>query len=411
MSSAHDTLSPPGFATEPAPAEPVPLRQRGWFRLTLLAAMSTILIVTAMVGLIAATPQDRVNDPRSYQIYGASAASNLIADQGVDVTASYDVAKATQLLQADSTFVVANPDLVSAEQWRAILARAPADLVVLSSENSAVEALSSPVTVSTALEISQELDPGCTDPDALRAGSMTIALFEPTLALKTAPRYVSTSEAVTTCYADPTSSAGGAGYARYTQGATEVHLFAGGLQNAHLDLDGNASFSMALLGRHRQLVWLTAQQENPGAASGQMGPDGKPILVLPKGWGWAATMGVFTLIVVAVWRGRRLGPILEENLPVRVRASETVEGHGRLYFRNDARPRAAEILRSATLTRLRAQFGQSDPQALVSLITDRVGAPEDQITNLLFGAPPGTDAELIGLQDSLQHLETEVRRL
>lgn len=408
MSTASDTLTPPGFAEAPAPAARVRLWKRGWFRLAVLAAISTILIVAALIGLITSTAENRVNDPTSYSDVGAAAVANLVGDQGVDVSTSYDVAQATDLIEPGSTFVVANPDVLTAAQWRAVLARKPADLVVLSGEQSALTELGAPVTVNSSPGAPTELAPSCADPDAARAGSVLIALTQPSLVVDTAPRYKSDTAAVRTCYEDSKLSAG-AGYARYTEGETTVHLFAGGLQNAHLDQAGNASLSMALLGRHSQLVWLTAQRDsNPPA---ETGPDGAPILVLPQGWGWAVAMAFFTLGIVAIWRGRRLGPILEENLPVRIRASETVEGHGRLYFRNDARARAADILREASRNRLAAKFGQSDPQALISLISTRVGVPDAEIGALLFGAPPGTDAELIGLQDSLQHLETEVRRL
>ncbi len=410
MSASPGTLPAPDIAETPAPDARVPLLKRGWFRLAALAAIATILIVAALIGLIAFTAENRVNDPTSHSKVGAAAVANLIADQGVDVSTSYDVTQATDRIEPGSTFVVANPGVLTAAQWRAVLAKAPADLVVLSSEQSALLDLGAPVTASSTLATPQALEPGCEDPDAVRAGSVLIASPQPDLAVEWAPGYVPDSAAVTTCYHDPFSFAGaGAGYARYAEGATTVHLFAGGLQNGQLDQAGNAAFSMALLGRHRHLVWLTAQWGSE--APDEAGPDGAPILVLPQGWGWAVAMGFFTLAVVAVWRGRRLGPILEENLPVRVRASETVEGHGRLYFRNDARARAADILRSASLGRLGAQFGQSDPQALVPLIASRVGVPDAQIGGLLFGAPPGTDAELIGLQHSLQHLETEVRRL
>ena len=46
-----------------------------------------------------------------------------------------------------------------------------------------------------------------------------------------------------------------------------------------------------------------------------------------------------------VWRGRRFGPLVVENLPVVVRAGETREGRARLYQRSSARLRAADALR------------------------------------------------------------------
>ena len=58
-------------------------------------------------------------------------------------------------------------------------------------------------------------------------------------------------------------------------------------------------------------------------------------------------------LLAAAWRARRLGPLVAERLPVAVRASETVEGHGRLYQARRARDRAAGELRAAASARHR----------------------------------------------------------
>ena len=63
------------------------------------------------------------------------------------------------------------------------------------------------------------------------------------------------------------------------------------------------------------------------------------------------------MLLVALWRGRRIGPLVAEELPVVVRASETVEGRGRLYRSRRARDRAAQALRTATLQRMLPRLG------------------------------------------------------
>ncbi len=81
--------------------------------------------------------------------------------------------------------------------------------------------------------------------------------------------------------------------------------------------------------------------------------------LLPPWWQIAVVQAFLGLVVVGIWRGRRLGPILVEPLPVAVRAAETVEGHGRLYHRLGARDRAAEALRSGTRARLGRAYGSA----------------------------------------------------
>ncbi len=61
-------------------------------------------------------------------------------------------------------------------------------------------------------------------------------------------------------------------------------------------------------------------------------------------WLVAIQLGV-ALLLAALWRARRLGPLVTERLPVVVRASETVEGHARLYRSRRARDRVAATLR------------------------------------------------------------------
>src|SRR5262249_58144981 len=70
----------------------------------------------------------------------------------------------------------------------------------------------------------------------------------------------------------------------------------------------------------------------------------------------AIQLGV-VVVLLALWRMRRLGPLVTEPLPVVVRACETVEGHGRLYRSRRARDRAAAALRAAALGRIVTRLG------------------------------------------------------
>ena len=86
-----------------------------------------------------------------------------------------------------------------------------------------------------------------------------------------------------------------------------------------------------------------------------------------------------------------------EPLPVRVRAAETVEGHGRLYFRLSARDRAAEPrcapARARRLSRrVRARATTRSPWAPPS--PSGPAATPAGVPQLLFGPPPATDDEL-----------------
>jgi precorrin-3B methylase len=102
-----------------------------------------------------------------------------------------------------------------------------------------------------------------------------------------------------------------------------------------------------------------------------------------------------------------------ENLPVTVRASETMEGRARLYARGDARLHAIDALRIGAITRLAARLGLPGTAGLdevvpaVAAITSLSSA---QVGSILVGAVPGNDAELVTLSDQLRDLERRATR-
>ena len=123
--------------------------------------------------------------------------------------------------------------------------------------------------------------------------------------------------------------------------------------------------------------------------------------------------------LLMAWRARRLGRVVPEPLPVVVRASETVEGLGRLYRAAHARPRAAEALRTAVRGHLAPLLGvgggaaagvEDDRPAMVAAVCARTGRSAPYVTALLYGAEPGDDPSLVALADQLDALEVEVRR-
>jgi hypothetical protein len=117
----------------------------------------------------------------------------------------------------------------------------------------------------------------------------------------------------------------------------------------------------------------------------------------------------------AYWRSRRLGRLVGENLPVKVRAAETVEGHANLYRRASAYGRAAGLLRQATARRIAPLLGLPagpagrKPESLVQPLAERLRRPAEQVHAILAGEAPLTETELVRLTDQLDRLEQEVR--
>ncbi len=94
-----------------------------------------------------------------------------------------------------------------------------------------------------------------------------------------------------------------------------------------------------------------------------------------------------------------------------VRASETVEGRGRLYRSRRARDRAAAALRTATLQRLLPRLGlgpDAPPTAVATTVAHRAGADERFVAYQLFGPPPAGDDDLLHLARALDDIERQV---
>ncbi|WFE96474.1 DUF4350 domain-containing protein [Micromonospora sp. WMMD987] len=157
------------------------------------------------------------------------------------------------------------------------------------------------------------------------------------------------------------------------------------------------------------------EHDGPGDAPDQGGPpppDDHPLRDAFPPWFWALLLQLaLVALLVVLWRARRLGPPVGEPLPVEVRSAETVLGRARLYQRARARGPTAATLRAATLDRVRGRLdlpATTGHAELAARVAERVGGDPGQIHELLYGAAPHTDAELVALARSLDGLTRTV---
>lgn len=172
----------------------------------------------------------------------------------------------------------------------------------------------------------------------------------------------------------------------------------------------NAAVVLRLLGQDQRLVWYVAQVDDlvgdDGVSLGSLLPD----FVEPGVW----LLGI-SVVGVALWRGRRLGRLSSEPLPVVVKAIETTQSRGRLYRKAGDRAHAATALRRAARAGAADRLGlgsTADDPALVRDVARHVGRAEADIDALIgpHAPPPATDAALIALATDLAELDREVRR-
>jgi hypothetical protein len=357
-------------------------------------ALGLLVLVSLALALVASRQRTGLLDPRAYDPAGSRAVAQLLAGQGVQVHLVTSLADARSAAASESTLLLARPELVPPEGL-ARLRGTTADLVVVAPSPDALQALAVPVTYRGSTEV-RDRPPGCSLPVAARAGDADLGG-----ALYTA------GEGAALCYTE----GGRASLVRAAVGGRAITVLGAPapLTNDKIDEDGNAALALGLLGQRQRLVWYLPSPSDAALR----GADRSLTSLLPGGLKLALVQLGIAVALVALWRARRLGPVVREPLPVVVRAAEAVEGRARLYRRARARDRAADALRTAARARLAPRLGlppNAGPPAVVAAVARRTGRPPADIEALLYGAPPGDDAALVRLADALDTVEREVSR-
>jgi hypothetical protein len=119
-------------------------------------------------------------------------------------------------------------------------------------------------------------------------------------------------------------------------------------------------------------------------------------------------------VLVALWRGRRLGRPVVESQPVEIPGSELVVAVGNLLEQGRRRPQAAERLR-ADLTRMLAdRYGLAPtgpPELLAEVASARSGVDRHLVLATLTGPLPADDASVLRLAEDAIRIREEVARV
>lgn len=371
-------------------------------------ALALVLLLAGAVAIAVVRSGDHQGelDPRSADPSGSRAVAELLADRGVSTRVVSTLDDARAATGPDTTLLVAAPDLLTERQQtrlRSAVTGSGGRTVLVAPGGPAVERLVPGVTADPALSFDSTLAPACDLPAARRAGTADTGGLRYSTHIKADACYP--SRRLATLLRVPDTSADGTRGDTVVLGARDI------LVNDRLDDHGNASLALQLLGSRDHLVWyLPSLSDVPD-------PDDERGFfdLLPSGWLWGTLQLFIAAALAALWRARRLGPLVPEKLPVAIRASETVEGRARLYRKANARDRASAALRSATRTRLAPLVGvpvsqAHAPESLLPALSAHLHGDGQSLHALLFGPPPGDDAALIALADQLDALESEVRR-
>lgn len=360
------------------------LARHRWVLLVVAATTAAVAVVALVAG-----PGPRSTaplDPHNPGPGGARAVARVLEDRGV---ATRVARSAGQLESAPvdrtTTVVVTRPDALSATTGARLADHASAGRLVLVDPGPQAAAYLGLGLDARPVSLDGPREAGCADP---RMAGLSLEVDR------------------ATAYARRGCFAGEGGALLVREGRTDVLGAASLLRNDQVLRADNAAVALRLLGREPEVVWYVP---DPADLTGEEGVTVGALLpdwLVPGSW-----LAGAVVVSVMLWRGRRLGPLVREPLPVEVTAIESTVSLGRLYRRAGDRGHVAEVLRRAARQRARDRLRvpPADDERLVALLAARTGRPEAEVRRLVGAdqpAPAG-DHDLIVLAALLAELDRE----
>ena len=402
---------PPTLATpENAPPGdkakgPKPVKRNGsrWVAPSIVVGL--LLFVTLAATLLAPDGQGNADDldPANPGHSGAQALARVLSDHGVSVTVVRSQRELLdEAIDGRTTVVITGTNRLSGKTARTALAHAgsAASLVLLDPDPEVTRGMGLPV------------DPHRANLRDVSASCQGAVVGEDFRLARADRAYTPTanSAAATTCFPDKTDGGGvmvslpasDAGRPPVTLLGDDTLISNGAI----LDAD-NAAIALRLFGQTDHLVWYVPSLADISAA------DKSSRSIAPEWFRPGLALATSAVVFLCLWRGRRLGRLVAEPLPVIVRAVETTESRARMYRRSRDRSRALAVLQLATRRRLTAYLGLSASSAVSSVAAAAAavsGRHYDDVLALLSSPAAHDDSSLLELANTLAALEKEVHR-
>lgn len=364
-----------------------------------LAIITLLVVVAVLLSLGREQFPSGYMEPGSPEPNGSRALVRLL-EEGSDVTVTRRSEAAVRAVEraGDDTVLVLFLDHRLLPEELDALAELETDTVLVQPSLRSLSTFAPGADVTGRAHDERTLEPDCALPAATTAGDagMVGELYS------TGPG----TEALG-CY--PASGGSALLQVSAPDGTTTTVLGTGSpLTNRDLDSAGNASLMLNLLAAE-DVVWLRPDppEEVGGATLWEL---------VPLGVRWSLAPLALALLLFALWRGRRMGALVPESLPVVVRATETTEGRAGLYQSGKARDRAVSALREGFLERSVPKLGlRSDagPDAVVAAVAARSGDDPQTLRPLLYPSQPdpytADDAAMLRLAEEIDQLAGRLR--
>ena len=390
------------MTTVPAVSGPLKPKRPRW--VTPLVVVGVLLTATLAMTLLSPSGHGNTDDldPANPGYSGAQGLAHVLSDHGVAVTV---VRSQRELLDetvaGTSTVVITHTLRLSARTARAALAHAApaASVILLDPDPEVTKGMGLPVD--SHIANLTRLTAACT-------GAEVGADFR----LAQAGRaYTATGvdSGATTCFPDKSDGGGAMVSLPGAAGRPPVILLGDDtlISNGTILDSDNAAIALHLFGKTDHLIWYVPSLADvaPSESSSRS--------IAPAWFAPGLAVAVSAVVFLCLWRGRRLGRLVTEPLPVIVRAVETTESRGRMYRKSRDRARALAVLQLATRRRLTAYLGLSASSAVSGVAAAAAavsGRSYHDVLTLLSSTAVHDDSSLLELSNNLIALEKEVRR-
>jgi hypothetical protein len=387
----------------PAPPQSAPPRRLG--RGVLIGIAIGLVFVLVAVAVYAVTrPREREIDflsPASGSPDGSRAVVNVLRNQGVDVQPATTLAevRAVDSEPSATTLVLYDAYLVLGRDQHRELLRVADRIVVLDAVDTELEDFA-PGVVHDSDGFGETFRADCDLPAAEKAASVSGSpyLYD-----------ISDADAdVTGCF-ETGDGLYAVAHTRTSGAEVTIVGISSAFTNSRILDAGNAAFALNLLGEHETLIWY-----RPDLSELDSGEIPTAVSLTPP---WVTPLILLALLfglAAAIWRGRRLGSLVTERLPVVVRANETMEGRARLYERAGSREHALDSLRIGAIARLAKLCGlprRATLDEVIDAVAALTGRTRDELSTLLVDRIPANDGDLVQLSDDLLLLEAELTRI
>ncbi|MCD0451217.1 hypothetical protein LO762_18730 [Actinocorallia sp. API 0066] len=369
----------------------------------IVAALFAVVLLAVVLAALRPPVTSGYLDPEDAGRDGSRALAEIVRQQGTPVEVVRSANAAASAARSTKLVVVVRSERLT-EADLTVLANATGSVLLIAPTDAALARLAPGVERTGTAPDTGPAEDGC----ALGAAAGAVDFGE--------SHVYRAAETGTACYLyedyDPASS-----FFRLvrSEGAKTVTVAGSGrpFTNRHLTEEGAAALGLTLLSAQGGVVWLIPDLPSEDEITG----DQSFMDLVPTSVWLFFLQGLVAVALAALWRARRLGPVVVERLPVAVRSAEAVEGRARLYRAAHARDRAALALREAARERLVPLLGlprsaAADPARaaeVVPLAAARSGLDAPTAYWALYGPEPGDDGELLRLTDLLDELERRVR--